>query len=55
MRNERREGRRTSVVELTKPGKKFMENVLPSHSKLAKALLRVLNAKRARFAEPPLP
>jgi MarR family transcriptional regulator, 2-MHQ and catechol-resistance regulon repressor len=43
-RNERREGRRVSVVGLTKSGKKFMGNVLPSHSKLVKALLRVLNA-----------
>jgi hypothetical protein len=32
-----------SVVGLTKSGKKFMGNVLPSHSKLVRALLRVLN------------
>jgi DNA-binding MarR family transcriptional regulator len=44
MRDERREGRRVSVVGLTKSGNKFMGNVLPSHSKLIKALLRVLNA-----------
>ena len=33
-----------SVVGLAKSGKSFMGTVLPSHSKLVRALLRVLNA-----------
>jgi DNA-binding MarR family transcriptional regulator len=44
-RDEPREGRRVAVVGLTRAGKKFMGNVLPVHSKLVRALLRVLNAK----------
>jgi DNA-binding MarR family transcriptional regulator len=43
MRDKPREGRRVSVVGLTRPGKKFFGNVLPSHSKLVKAFMRVLN------------
>ncbi len=37
---ERREGRRISVAGLTKPGKKFMGDVLPRHSKVVKAFMR---------------
>jgi hypothetical protein len=33
------------VIGLTKLGKKFMGNLLPNHSKLVKALLRVLHAR----------
>ena len=44
-RDERREGIRTSVVGLTKSGKRFIGEVLPHHTKVAKALLRALNAR----------
>lgn len=40
-----RRGQRLIVVGLTRPGKKFMRNLLPNHSKLVKALMRVLNAR----------
>jgi MarR family 2-MHQ and catechol resistance regulon transcriptional repressor len=40
-----RRGRRIAVVGLTKTGKKFMKDVLPRHSKLVKALLRVLHIR----------
>jgi MarR family transcriptional regulator, 2-MHQ and catechol-resistance regulon repressor len=43
-RDERREGKRVSVAGLTKSGKKFMQNILPNHSKLVHALMRALNA-----------
>jgi len=43
MRDKPREGRRVSVVGLTRRGKKFFGDVLPTHSKLVKAFLRVLN------------
>ncbi len=43
MRDEPREGRRATVVGLTKSGKKFFRNVLPRHSKLVKAFMRTLN------------
>jgi len=45
MRDVERRGRRLTVVGLTRPGKKFMRNLLPNHSKLVKSLMRVLNAK----------
>jgi len=44
-RNEPRKGRRIAVVGLTKPGKKYMKDVLPRHSKLVQALMRVLDAR----------
>jgi DNA-binding MarR family transcriptional regulator len=44
-RDEPRQGQRICVLGLTKSGKKFMGNVLPSHSKLVKALMRVLHAR----------
>ncbi len=39
-RDEGREGIRTSVVGLTKTGKKFVADVLPTHTKMMKALMR---------------
>ena len=42
---EPREGRRISVVGLTKPGKKFMGDVLPRHSKVVKAFMRALTSR----------
>lgn len=45
MRDVERRGRRLTVVGLTRPGKKFMRNLLPNHAKLVKSLMRVLNAK----------
>ena len=44
-RDEGREGIRTSVVGLTKTGKKFIADVLPTHTKMMKALMRALNAR----------
>ncbi len=44
MRDDPRSGRRMNVVGLTKPGKKFFGNVLPSHSKVVKAFMRALTA-----------
>ena len=43
--DERREGRRITAVGLTKSGKKFIGNVLPSHSKVVKALMRALDGR----------
>lgn len=37
-----RQGRRASVVGLTKSGKRFMGNVLPSHSKVATSLRKTV-------------
>lgn len=54
-RDERREGIRTSVVGLTKTGKKFVADVLPTHTKMMKALMRALNAREQGHVEPPLP
>jgi len=45
MRDVERRGRRVIMVGLTRPGKRFMRNLLPNHSKLVKSLMRVLNAK----------
>jgi DNA-binding MarR family transcriptional regulator len=44
-RDERREGIRTSVVGLTKIGKKFVADVLPNHTKMVKAVLRALDGR----------
>jgi len=44
-RNEAREGIRTTVVGLTKPGKKFIADVLPNHTKVVKALMRALDGR----------
>jgi hypothetical protein len=35
----------TSVVGLTKIGKKFVADVLPNHTKMVKALLRALDGR----------
>lgn len=42
---EGREGPRVGVVALTKSGKKMIGNVLPSHAKVVKALMVVLDAR----------
>jgi DNA-binding MarR family transcriptional regulator len=44
-RDDQREGIRTSVVGLTKIGKKFVADVLPNHTKMVKALLRALDGR----------
>ncbi len=44
MRDERREGKRVTVVGLSKSGKKLMGNALPRHTKVVRALMRALNA-----------
>ncbi len=44
-RNDRREGIRTSVVGLTKTGKRFIAEVLPNHTKMVKALMRALDGR----------
>ncbi len=44
-RGERRLGRRVSVVKLTREGKTFAKGMLRNHSKLVKALMRVLTAR----------
>lgn len=44
-RDQGREGIRTSVVGLTKTGKRFMSDVLPTHTKMATALMRALDAR----------
>ncbi|HEX4073758.1 MAG TPA: MarR family transcriptional regulator [Candidatus Acidoferrales bacterium] len=44
-RGERREGRRIRAIGLTKSGKKFIGNVLPSHSKVVKAMMRALDGR----------
>ena len=43
--SEEREGRRASMVMLTKSGEKFIGNVLPNHSKLVKSFMRVLDGR----------
>ncbi len=44
-KGEQREGRRISVVGLTKPGKKLMGDVLPRHSKVVRAFMRALTLR----------
>ncbi|HUA01775.1 MAG TPA: MarR family transcriptional regulator [Candidatus Aquilonibacter sp.] len=44
-RDEARAGRPMHAVALTKLGKKFIKDVLPTHSKMVKSLLRVLDAR----------
>ena len=44
-RDEPRRGQRICVIGLTKAGKKFMGNLLPSHSKLVRALMCALRAR----------
>lgn len=45
MRDEPREGRRISVVGLTKSGKKFVGIVMPRHSKVVKAFMRAIDSR----------
>jgi DNA-binding MarR family transcriptional regulator len=44
-KEEKREGRQMGVVGLTASGKKFIRDVVPSHSKLVKSLLCVLDSR----------
>ena len=44
-KNGKRNGRRTGAMMLTPSGKRFIEDVLPSHSKFVKALMRTLSSK----------
>ena len=43
--DEKRRGRRLTVVGLTAEGKKFLRNVLSIHAKLVKAMMRALDAR----------
>jgi hypothetical protein len=44
-RDDAREGIRTSVVGLTKTGKRFIADVLPIHTKMVNALMRALDGR----------
>ncbi len=44
-RNERRVGVRVGMVKLTPAGKRLVRDMLPRHSKMVKALMRVLTAR----------
>jgi DNA-binding MarR family transcriptional regulator len=44
-RGEERDGRQMGVVGLTGSGKKFIRDVLPSHSKLVRSLMCVLDSR----------
>jgi DNA-binding MarR family transcriptional regulator len=48
-RGGQRKGRRIAVVGLTRPGKRFIGEVLPSHSKMVKALMRAITGKQQRM------
>jgi DNA-binding MarR family transcriptional regulator len=48
-RGGQRAGRKIAVVGLTKPGKKFIGEVLPSHSKMVKALMRAISGRQQRI------
>lgn len=43
MRGRKREGRRVGMVRLTPLGEEFIRTVLPSHKKVVKAFMRVLD------------
>jgi DNA-binding MarR family transcriptional regulator len=47
-RDKPRKGRRIGVVGLTRKGKKFMKEVVPRHSKLVKAMMRVLDGREQK-------
>lgn len=47
-RGKRRNGPKIAVVGLTKFGKRFIGEVLPSHSKMVKALMRAIPLKKQR-------
>jgi DNA-binding MarR family transcriptional regulator len=44
-RNEKRQGRRLTVVGMTAEGKRFLRHVLSIHGKLVKAMMRALDAR----------
>jgi len=44
--SQKKVGRWASVVGLTKPGKRFVGNILPTHSKLVKALMRAIDGRQ---------
>jgi MarR family transcriptional regulator, 2-MHQ and catechol-resistance regulon repressor len=44
--SQKKVGRWASVVGLTKPGKRFIGNILPTHSKLVKALMRAIDGRQ---------
>jgi DNA-binding MarR family transcriptional regulator len=44
-KNGKRSGRRIGAMMLTPSGKRFIRDVLPSHSKFVKALMRTLSSK----------
>jgi MarR family transcriptional regulator, 2-MHQ and catechol-resistance regulon repressor len=47
-RGKQRKGRKIAVVGLTKPGKRFIGEVLPRHSKMVKALMRAITGRQQR-------
>ena len=47
-RGRERKGLRVAVAGLTKPGKRFIGEVLPSHSKVVKALMRAITGHQQR-------
>ena len=47
-RGKERKGLRIAVAGLTKPGKKFIGEVLPRHSKMVKALMRAITGHQQR-------
>lgn len=44
-KDEKRKGQRIGVMTLTPSGKRFVREVMPSHSKMMKALMRVLDGR----------
>ena len=44
-KDQKRKGRRIGVMTLTASGKRFVRDVMPSHLKMMKALMRVLDAR----------
>jgi DNA-binding MarR family transcriptional regulator len=48
-RGRQRKGRTIAVVALTKPGKRFIGQVLPRHSKMVKALMRAITGPQQRI------
>jgi len=48
-RGKQRKGKTIAVVGLTKAGKRFIGEVLPSHSKMVKALMRAITGRQQRI------
>jgi hypothetical protein len=44
-KDEKRKWRRVGVITLTPAGKRFVRDVMPNHSKMMKALMRVLDSR----------